>query len=910
MLALNEIRRRACEFVLNWKEKVATAREEADAQTFETEFLYIFGVPRNKIAIFEHKVKLLDGSSGYIDLFWKGYILIEMKSPGKDLHKAYAQAKRYARALPDAELPKVILVSDFCTFHYYNLEKDGELISFNLEDLAENIGLFSFLAGYKEIEYKKADAVNIEAAEKMGRLHDTLKEIGYTGHRLELYLVRLLFCLFADDTGIFEHDHFIKYILRRTNEDGSDLALHIQKIFEVLNTPKSERLKILDEELNQFPYINGGLFVEHVPIAAFNSAMRENLIECCRLDWSLISPAIFGAMFQSVMNKEERHALGAHYTSEENILKLIHPLFLDELWERFEKAKKLGTKKARTDKLNALHDHIASLKFLDPACGCGNFLVVAYRELRLLELAIIEELKSSEQQVLDVGELIKVNVNQFYGIEIEEFPSQIAQTAMWLIDHQMNRLVAKRFGQYFVRIPLKEAATIIQGNALTTDWESILPKTELNYILGNPPFLGSRRMSKEQKCEMKEIFEGNRQLGDLDYVCAWYKKAQVYIQGTDIRCAFVSTNSICQGLQVPIIWKEMFKNGVHINFAHQTFKWSNEARGKAAVYCIIVGFSLQDEKEKTLFIYEDIKAEPRAIKAKKINAYLMDAESVFIERMQEAISDVPKMCFGNMPADGGHLIIEENEYEAFIEAEPQAKKFIRKFLGANEFINNKKRYCLWLVNAKPEELRECPRIMERIAKCKKVREISSRPHLASIPSLFAQITQPEGVDYLLVPAVSSEKREYIPMGFIDGTIISSDANLIIPYATLYHFGILTSRMHMVWMRATAGRLKSDYRYSKDVVYNNFPFPNASKAQKEAITQKAQEVLEAREKYPHSSLADLYDPLTMPKELVRTHKELDLAVDKLYRKAPFKDDGERVSFLFEMYKEITSNLSIK
>ena len=910
MLALNEIRRRACEFVLNWKEKVATAREEADAQTFETEFLYIFGVPRNKIAIFEHKVKLLDGSSGYIDLFWKGYILIEMKSPGKDLHKAYAQAKRYARALPDAELPKVILVSDFCTFHYYNLEKDGELISFALEELAENIGLFSFLAGYKEIEYKKADAVNIEAAEKMGRLHDTLKEIGYTGHRLELYLVRLLFCLFADDTGIFEHDHFIKYILRRTNEDGSDLALHIQKIFEVLNTPKSERLKILDEELNQFPYINGGLFVEHVPIAAFNSAMRENLIECCRLDWSLISPAIFGAMFQSVMNKEERHALGAHYTSEENILKLIHPLFLDELWERFEKAKKLGTKKARTDKLNALHDHIASLKFLDPACGCGNFLVVAYRELRLLELAIIEELKSSEQQVLDVGELIKVNVNQFYGIEIEEFPSQIAQTAMWLIDHQMNRLVAKRFGQYFVRIPLKEAATIIQGNALTTDWESILPKTELNYILGNPPFLGSRRMSKEQKCEMKEIFEGNRQLGDLDYVCAWYKKAQVYIQGTDIRCAFVSTNSICQGLQVPIIWKEMFKNGVHINFAHQTFKWSNEARGKAAVYCIIVGFSLQDEKEKTLFIYEDIKAEPRAIKAKKINAYLMDAESVFIERMQEAISDVPKMCFGNMPADGGHLIIEENEYEAFIEAEPQAKKFIRKFLGANEFINNKKRYCLWLVNAKPEELRECPRIMERIAKCKKVREISSRPHLASIPSLFAQITQPEGVDYLLVPAVSSEKREYIPMGFIDGTIISSDANLIIPYATLYHFGILTSRMHMVWMRATAGRLKSDYRYSKDVVYNNFPFPNASKAQKEAITQKAQEVLEAREKYPHSSLADLYDPLTMPKELVRTHKELDLAVDKLYRKAPFKDDGERVSFLFEMYKEITSNLSIK
>ena len=906
MLALNEIRRRACEFVLNWKEKVATAREEADAQTFETEFFNIFGVPRNKIAIFEHKVKLLDGSSGYIDLFWKGYILIEMKSPGKDLQKAYTQAKRYAQALPDAELPKVILISDFCTFHYYNLEKDGELISFALEELAENIGLFSFLAGYKEIEYKKADAVNIEAAEKMGRLHDTLKEIGYTGHRLELYLVRLLFCLFADDTGIFEHDHFIKYILRRTSEDGSDLALHIQKIFEVLNTPKSNRLKTLDEELNQFPYINGGLFAEHIDTADFNQAMRESLIECCRLDWSLISPAIFGAMFQSVMNKEERHALGAHYTSEENILKLIHPLFLDELWERFEKAKKLGTKKARTTQLNALHDHIASLKFLDPACGCGNFLVVAYRELRLLELAIIEELKSSEQQVLDVGEYIKVNVNQFYGIEIEEFPSQIAQTAMWLMDHQMNRLVAKRFGQYYVRIPLKEAATIIQGNALKTEWESILPKTELNYILGNPPFLGSRRMSKEQKCEMKEIFEGNRQLGDLDYVCAWYKKAQVYIQGTDIRCAFVSTNSICQGQQVPVIWKEMFKNGVHINFAHQTFKWSNEARGKAAVYCIIVGFSLQDEKEKTLFIYEDIKAEPKAIKAKKINAYLMDAENVFIESRTEPISpNVPTMVFGNMPNDGGHLIIEENEYEEFIKAEPQAKKFIRKFLGANEFINNKKRYCFWLVDAKPEELRECPRIMERIAKCKAVRENSSRPHLANIPSLFAQITQPEGVNYLLVPSATSEKRKYIPMGFMDASVIASNLNLIIPNATLYHFGVLTSQMHMAWLKVVCGRLGTGYRYSKDVVYNNFPFPNASKAQEEAITQKAEAVLEARAKYPHSSLADLYDPLTMPKELAKAHKELDLAVDKLYRSTKFKDDGERVSHLFKIYEAITT-----
>ena len=907
MLALNEIRRRACEFVLNWKEKVATAREEADAQTFETEFFNIFGVPRNKIAIFEHKVKLLDGSSGYIDLFWKSYILIEMKSPGKDLQKAYDQAKRYARALPDAELPKVILISDFCTFHYYNLEKDGELISFALEELAENIGLFSFLAGYKEIEYKKADAVNIEAAEKMGRLHDTLKEIGYTGHRLELYLVRLLFCLFADDTGIFEHDHFIKYILRRTSEDGSDLALHIQKIFEVLNTPKNERLKTLDEELNQFPYINGGLFAEHIDTADFNQAMRENLIECCRLDWSLISPAIFGAMFQSVMNKEERHALGAHYTSEENILKLIHPLFLDELWERFEKAKKLGTKKTRTAQFNALHDHIASLKFLDPACGCGNFLVVAYRELRLLELAIIEELKSSEQQVLDVGELIKVNVNQFYGIEIEEFPSQIAQTAMWLIDHQMNRLVAKRFGQYFVRIPLKEAATIIRCNALKTNWEDIIPKEELNYILGNPPFLGARVMTKEQSQELITIFNGMKNVGNLDYVCAWYKKACDYIQVTDIRCAFVSTNSICQGQQVPIVWKEMFNKGVHINFAHQTFKWSNEARGKAAVYCIIVGFSLQEKAEKTLFIYEDIKAEPKAIKAKQINAYLMDAENVFIESRTEPISDVPKIGIGNKPIDDGNYLFTKEEYEEFIKKEPLSAQFFKRWYGSDEFINNKLRMCLWVGEASPEVLRKMPHVMERIENVRQFR-LSSKSEgtrkIADTPTHFHVENMPS-TNYIAIPETSSENRKYIPIGFLEPNVLCSNAMRLIPHATLYHFGILTSRMHMAWMRATAGRLKSDYRYSKDVVYNNFPFPNASEAQKEAIAQKAGAVLEAREKYPHSSLADLYDPLTMPKELAKAHKELDLAVDKLYRKTPFKDDTERVAFLFELYKQLTN-----
>ena len=589
VLSLNEIKLRAQGFVLNWKDKAATAREEADAQTFENEFFAIFGVPRSKIAVFEQKVKLQDGSNGYIDLFWKGYILIEMKTPGKDRKKAFEQAKTYANALSNSDMPKGILICDFCNFDYYNLEKNAECTSFTLGDLPDYIGLFAFLAGYKDVEYKKQDAVNIEAAEKMGQLHDTLKDIGYKGHSLELYLVRLVFCLFADDTDIFEHDHFIKYILQRTNVDGSDLAMHIQKIFEVLNTPADRRLKTLDEQLSLFPYVNGGLFKETLPIADFTSAMREKLIQCCSLDWSKISPAIFGAMFQSVMNPDERHSLGAHYTSEENILKLIHPLFLDELWKEFDKYKQY-TSDARVEKLNGLHTKIASLKFLDPACGCGNFLVLAYRELRLLELAIVEELENSGQQILDIDNFLRVTVNQFYGIEIEEFPAQIAQTALWLMDHQMNRLVSSRLGRYFIRIPIASSATIIQGNALNLDWEQVVPKKELSYILGNPPFLGARVMSKEQSAEIACLFNGVKNAGNLDYVTGWYKKAADYIKDTTIKCAFVSTNSICQGQQVPILWPLLFSQGIHIDFAHQTFKWSNEARGNAAVYCIIVGF--------------------------------------------------------------------------------------------------------------------------------------------------------------------------------------------------------------------------------------------------------------------------------------------------------------------------------
>ena len=910
VLSLNEIKLRAQGFVLNWKDKAATAREEADAQTFENEFFAIFGVPRSKIAVFEQKVKLQDGSNGYIDLFWKGYILIEMKTPGKDRKKAFEQAKAYANALSNSDMPKGILICDFCNFDYYNLEKNAECTSFTLGDLPDYIGLFAFLAGYKDVEYKKQDAVNIEAAEKMGQLHDTLKDIGYKGHSLELYLVRLVFCLFADDTDIFEHDHFIKYILQRTNVDGSDLAMHIQKIFEVLNTPADRRLKTLDEQLSLFPYVNGGLFKETLPIADFTSAMREKLIQCCSLDWSKISPAIFGAMFQSVMNPDERHSLGAHYTSEENILKLIHPLFLDELWKEFDEYKK-QVSGARIKNLNGLHTKIASLKFLDPACGCGNFLVLAYRELRLLELAILEELENSGQQILDIDNFLRVTVNQFYGIEIEEFPAQIAQTALWLMDHQMNRLVSSRLGRYFIRIPIASSATIIQGNALNLDWEQVVPKKELSYILGNPPFLGARVMSKEQSAEIACLFNGVKNAGNLDYVTGWYKKAADYIKDTTIKCAFVSTNSICQGQQVPILWPLLFSQGIHIDFAHQTFKWSNEARGNAAVYCIIVGFSLNESTDKKLFLYEDVKDVPKEVPAKQINAYLMDAQNVFIDSRSKTIEERTKpLLFGSMPNDGGHLIIELNEYEDFIKQEPESQKYIKTFIGAEEFINNKKRYCLWIVNAEPKHLKQCPHILERIQKVREHREHSSREatrKLAAMPSLFGEIRQPETGYYLLIPSTSSERRKYIPIGFIDASTISSNANLIVPNATLYEFGILTSQMHMAWTRTVCGRLEMRYRYSAQIVYNNFPWPEASETQKESIAQKAQAVLDARNKFPESSLADLYDPDTMPSVLVKAHAVLDSAVDKLYRKTAFSDDAARTAHLFELYLKKTEGL---
>ena len=899
-LSWNEIKDRALNFSKEWAN---TSNEEADAKPFLVEFFNVFGISSKRVATFEHKVKKLDEKDGYIDLLWKGMILIEMKSLGKNLDKAYQQAIDYTHGLKQHELPKYILVSDFENFRLYDLEEDKH-IEFKLNELVNNVQHFGHISGYQKKVYKEQDPANIKAAELMAKLHDSLKDIGYTGHPLEVYLVRILFILFAEDTNIFNKQQFQDYIEQRTSEDGSDLAAKLQELFQVLNTPKENRFKNLDEQLAEFPYVNGKLFEEILPMASFDSKMRQALLNCCYIDWSKISPAIFGSMFQGVMNPTERRNLGAHYTSETNILKLIKPLFLDDLWREFESIK--GNK----NKLPEFHKKLSTLKFLDPACGCGNFLVITYRELRLLELEILRELHKTGQRVTDIGNIIWLNVDQFYGIEYEEFPARIAEVAMWLIDHQMNMIISNEFGQYFARLPLKKAAKIVHGDALETDWEGIVSKNELSCILGNPPFIGSKIMKQSQRDQIVKQFDNGDGSGVLDYVTGWYIKAAKYIQDTKIKVAFVSTNSIVQGEQTSILWGRMLnKFNIKIHFAHRTFKWSNEAKGNAAVYCVIVGFANFDTNNKSIFEYEDIKGEAHEIKAKNINPYLVDAKDLLINKSSNPICNVPKMSFGNMPLDGGNLLLTDEEKNDFILKEPKAEKFIKPLISAYEFLNGEKRWCLWLVDAEPNELKQLPEVLKRVEAVRKFRLDSVAPStqkFASTPTLFRDRNQPN--TFIVIPRVSSENRKYIPIGFFDKNSIVSDTCMSVPNSNIYHFGVLMSTMHMAWVKTVCGRLESRFRYSKDIVYNNFPWPeNPNEKQVKAIETAAQKVLDARLQFPNSSLADLYDPITMPPALVKAHNELDKAVDLAYRSQPFTGDANRMVFLFELYEKYTAGL---
>ena len=903
-LSWNEIRSRA----LNFSKEFANAHyERGETQTFYNEFFNVFGVNRRRVATFEQAVKLLDNKQGFIDLFWKGVLLVEQKSEGRDLEKAKQQAFKYLDGIQDNELPQYILLCDFQNFELLDYTNHKEY-RFKLSELSENIELFGFIAGYEKKEYKDFQQANIEASELMGRLYDQLRESGYAQHDLELFLVRLLFCMFADDTGIFERDIFKQLIEQRTKEDGSDTGMWIAQLFDVLNTPREKRQKSLDEDLAQFPYVNGSLFDRTVRIPSFDSKMRKALLDCCYYTWNGVSPAIFGSLFQCVADKQKRRTLGEHYTTEKNIMKTISPLFLDELKAEFEKLKndKSTGKNAR---LKEFHKKIAKLKFLDPACGCGNFLVIAYRELRQLELEILKELPSESE--LDISLMSMIDVDNFYGIEIEEFPAKIAEVAMWICDHQMNIEVSKAFGQYFARIPLKKTAHIICGNALTTDWKNVVKPEELSYILGNPPFFGKQLQTEEQSQEVLSVFHNITGAGLLDYVTAWYMKAAEYIQNSNIKVAFVSTNSITQGEQVGILWSELFKLGIKIHFAHRTFIWDSEASGKAHVHCVIIGFACFDTDKKRIFDYHDVKGDAHEILVKNINPYLVDAKDICMLSITNPICNVMPMISGGKPVEGGNLIIETLEQlNSLLAQEPNLKPYIKYLIGAEEYINNKIRWCLWLKDANPNEIGKSLYLKKQIQKVKEFRLNSKKEatrKLANTPSLFAEIKD-IGENYLLIPLTSSERRKYIPLGFLNNDYIPTNSCSIIPHATLYEFGVLTSVMHMTWMKYVCGRLKSDYRYSNKIVYNNFPWPlNPSEKQKDKVKDLAQKVLDVRAKYPDCSLAILYNPETMPADLTKAHNELDKAVDACYGKKSFASDAERMEFLFNLYEQYTAPL---
>jgi len=939
-LSWNEIRHRAIAFSREWQ---GETREAAERQSFWNDFFNVFGVRRRTVATFEEPVKKLSGDWGFIDLFWPGRLLVEHKSAGEDLGKAHAQGMDYIRGLKDTgrdrEIPRWLIVSDFNRIALHDLEPEQDpdapllqrlppTVEFPLADLHKFIRHFAFIAGYTQHRLNPEDPANLEATQLMCNLHDALEAGGYTGHELKRFLVRILFCLFAEDNGIFPQKAFELFIRDRTADDGSDLGVRLEQLFRILNTDTPQRQRNLDEELSQFPYVNGELFAEHLEFAEFNADMRNGLLACCAFRWETISPAVFGSLFQAVMDSKERRQIGAHYTAEKNILKLIRSLFLDDLRAELESIK-ADRSTRRTARLQEFHDKLARLRFLDPACGCGNFLVLTYRELRQLELEVLLELHTTvdkdgqkrlqrEMSLDDVNRLSKLNVHQFYGIEVEEFPARIAEVALWLTDHQANVALSQAFAQLVLRLPLRSSPHIVVGNALRMDWRTVLPAEECSFVLGNPPFVGKKEQNADQKADMDVIFGQVKGAGVLDYVCGWYVKAAQYIQARPIRVAFVSTNSITQGEQVGIIWKELLdKHHVQIHFAHRTFPWESEARGKAHVHVVIIGFGVQPADRKTIFEYPDPKGEPHATFAKNINPYLADAPNVLLGKRTEQIAGGPEIIYGSMANDKrkkdrglGNLILDAKDRKALLTEYPEIAPFIRPFMGSEEFLNATERWCLWLVDAPPAVIRDCQPVKDRVEAVQKARSESNRPEtreLAKRPALFGEIRQPKGT-YLLVPKVSSMGRNYMPVGFVQPKVIANGSALIVPKATPYHFGLLSSAMHMAWMRYTCGRMKSDYQYSSQIVYNNYPWPAAvTDKQRAAVDAAAQAVLDARAKYPTSTLADLYDPVAMPAPLLKAHQALDRAVDRCYRSEPFPSDRHRVEYLFALYEKITAPL---
>lgn len=920
----NEKRTAAKEFANYWKDR---GYEKGESQPFWLSLLRdVLGIDKpEQFITFENQVKI--DNTSFIDATISAtHVLIEQKSTDKDLRKPikqadgslltpFQQAKRYSAELPYSERPRWIVTCNFREFLIYDMEKPtGDPESILLKDLPKEAYRLQFLVDTGNDNIRKEMEISIKAGEIVGLLYDEIlkqykdPEAERTLKSLNMLCVRLVFCLYAEDSGLFgEHLKFHNYI---KSFAVKDVRRAIIDLFKVLDTNPEMRDPYLDEMLASFPYVNGGLFAdEDIEIPQFNEKIVNLLLHNAseNFDWSEISPTIFGAVFESTLNPETRRSGGMHYTSIENIHKVIDPLFLDELRKELAEIETIAVDKTRVRKLEEYRLKLATLTFLDPACGSGNFLTETYLSLRRLENEALNYIYNG-QIVLGFDDLIKVSIGQFYGIEINDFAVTVAKTALWIAESQMMKETEEIVKINLEFLPLRSYANIVEGNALTIDWENLVQKNKLSYIMGNPPFVGARLMKPAQKGDLLSVFGKDwKNAGNLDYVACWYKKCTDFIVGTSIHVALVSTNSVTQGEAVANLWKPLFATGIHIDFAHRTFRWDSEASVKAHVHCVIIGFSsCPNNKPKIIFSSD----RPQIVH--NINGYLIDADNIFIESRKKPICNIPEMIFGSMPNDGGFLSnYSEEDKNKIVYKYPQAQEMFRPILGAIEFINNKKRWCLWLKGIEPKIIQSVPPVMEAIKSVAEIRAKSNRDatrKLAETPMLFGEIRQPEEGEYLIVPSTSSKNRKYIPIGFLPCTVISSNANLIIPDTNLYHFGVLTSNVHNAWMRTVCGRLKSDYRYSANIVYNNFPWPSPTAEQKAKIEQTAQEILNARALYPDSSLADLYDELTMPVELRRAHQHNDKAVMQAYGFwGKLNTESECVAELMKMYQNLTKKI---
>ena len=918
-LSWNEIRTRAARFARDWE---GTGRERAHPHLFYFDFFDIFGVPIRRVAAFEEPVKVLGHKRGFIDLFWKGVLLVEQESAKRSLTKAKTQALDYFPGLKDAELPRYLLLRDFQTFELCDLEERDE-IAFAPKDLPQHVERFGFVVGVQERTFRDQDPVNIESSELVGRIYDSLAVAAPKSPDLDRLLVRLVFCLFADDTGIFQpRDMVPDYLETRTSPDGSDVGSKFVELCQILNTPEAHRAGNLDEDLARFPYVDGDLFRDLILIPFFDAATRELLLEAGQFDWPTSSPAILGSVFQSVMDRNQRRAQGAHYTTEKNILKVIEPLFLDDLHAQFHRAK-ARKGKGRHAALRAFHKRLGNLTFFDPACGCDNFLIIAYRELRALEIEVIRELRAwttaAGQRELDVAGLSPIDVDRFYGIEIGAFPARIAEAALWMMDRLMNSRLSLEFGESYSRIPLQTSSCIVHGDALETDWASVLPPQDCSYLLGNPPFLGAKYQTPAQRSQVRGIAKLGGSGGTLDHVAGWFFKAAEYARAGAVRVGFVATNSIAQGEQAGQLWPALVeRHDVEISFAQRTFASGWVARGKAHVHVVIIGLAGRRTKgKKRQFPYEDTDGEPQESLHRALSPYLFDAGRLrnpraVVRKAAKPLNGLPRLIIGSKPIDGGHYIFTREQKEAFLKAEPGAARFLRPYVGSGEFLQGTMRWILALQEAQASELKRLPRVPERIEAVRAYRLASrSAPAkaLAETPTLYHVNVIPSE-SFLVIPKVSSERREYVPVGWMKPPTIASDLAFVLEEAPKRLLALLTSAMHMSWLRHIGGRLESRYRYSIGLVYNTFPLPAGGMPALTKLEPLADAVLAARDEHPGEALADLYDPTMMPVNLRRAHQRLDHAVDRLYRRTGFKSDLERAEHLLALYEDSVAPLSAK